>query len=160
MLKKVFCYYIIFCLVIIGILVIPDKQLVFANVVSNYENVKYTFYTSTNQKVDNAVCINVGYGCIIDCEVSNAKQIKRQLTNITGESFSFSCVEPDEVFYILDNLKAKIVSVEQVDDIKIIYGYINNLSNYIIDNGNKVNIQIAYKNKLVTVGYPIILGSY
>ena len=61
---------------------------------------------------------------------------------------------------VINNLGAKKLFSEEVDDMKIIYAYSPRLCSPVEVNGVKVNLMIAYKSGEVVLGTPIIYGSY
>lgn len=64
----------------------------------------------------------------------------------------------------LDKIKNCInyikVFEENIQNIDIEYGYCPQLNKFVIVNDNKINIQIAKIANKITVGYPMIYGSY
>ena len=63
-------------------------------------------------------------------------------------------------FNFLNELKCEKVCSERVNGITNYYFYSDKLMKKEVINGNIVNIHIAVANNYVTIGYPIIYGSY
>lgn len=61
---------------------------------------------------------------------------------------------------LLSSLKAQVVKVERVGDITLYYAYSHRMSNTVKVDGKKVNVQIAVTDSAITVGSPLIMGSY
>ena len=122
---------------------------------------EHTFYSTqkTNQKETNIT--KNGNGYLISTNSQNAKNVFQNLEKekLHGESFRLSGTEKD-IPKLLHSLCAKTVKEERFDDFLILYANSPKIANYVVVNNKKVNIQIAYKNKVITVGTPIILGSY
>lgn len=165
MLKKYLFYYIIFCLLIICFLIIPSNKPIFADAVNKYENVKYTFYTAeicngSNYVFNNCEIINVGYGSIITTDLNNASNVKKNVNNLQGESCELNNATKEDCFEMLNHFNATIVRQENLDDISIIYAYSPLLEKFVFDDGDKINLQFALVSETLTVGYPLIMGSY
>lgn len=129
--------------------------------ISEKVNATHTFYTTQNISLKNANSIKSGNGFLISTSSNNACIVKSTLNEnyIQGESFCFDGTQ-DDITKILHSLNATIVKKEKFDGFTVLYAHSPKITNYIILNNKKVNIQIAYKNKIITVGTPIILGSY
>ena len=122
---------------------------------------EHSFYTTENTNVLNAKTVKNGNGFVVTCQAKHAKNILNNLNNdkIQGESFCFKG-QFDDAFKILSSLNAKIVFEEKFDEFSVFYAYSPKLDNIIYIDSKKINIQIAYKNETITVGTPVILGSF
>lgn len=103
--------------------------------------------------------IDCGSGLILSVKSDDAEQL---FNAFKGEVYGMS-VELNkemELEEILKIIKAKIVKKESVAGREIYYCYSNNNSDYVIDNGQKINYQIAINNGNIIIGTPLILGSY
>lgn len=130
------------------------------------ENATYSFYllNSVNLNISNVNVIENGNSLIIKTTFKNAKNIRKNLNNILGESVSF---KGDKLKFtlIMEKLNLKYSFTENIDNNKIIccFGYsnLNELKNREIQvDEKKVNVQIAFNNNTITIGHPIILGDY
>ena len=126
----------------------------------NY-NATHTFYATESLNSNTANIIQNGNGFLISTNSQNAKKVLSELNsqNIQGESFCFDGTFCD-VQKILYSLNAQIVKKECFDDFQVFYAHSPKISKYILMNFKKVNMQIVLKNNKITVGSPIILGSY
>lgn len=61
---------------------------------------------------------------------------------------------------MIQNLGAKELFRERVDDIDVIYAYSPLLCSPVVVHGHKVNLMIAVSERGVTLGMPLIYGSY
>lgn len=61
---------------------------------------------------------------------------------------------------LLSEYNAKLQLIESASFIDSEYYYTNKITNYVIINGNKVNIHVAKGRSGITVGTPIIFGSF
>ena len=68
--------------------------------------------------------------------------------------------EIDEFDNIINSLCLEIHSKNYVSDRLIIEGYSQKLSNYVVVNNLKTNIQISVDDEKIIVGYPLIKGSF
>lgn len=81
---------------------------------------------------------------------------------------NFSTKSENEIMYfsrdkleeILKDLNMEIHSKKEVSDRTIIEGYTSKISNYIVVNNLKTNIQISYNDDGVIIGTPLIDGSF
>lgn len=81
---------------------------------------------------------------------------------------NFSIKSENEIMYfsrdkleeILKDLNMEIHSKKEVSDRIIIEGYTSKISNYIVVNNFKTNIQISYNDDGVIIGTPLIDGSF
>ena len=121
----------------------------------------HIFYSSKSQNVLNAEIIQNGNGFLICCDEQNTKIVNKNLNKsyIQGESFCFDGNIAD-ITKILKKLNAKIITTENFENLKIIYAYSYKLQKFIFVDGKKVNVQICLNENKITVGTPLILGSY
>lgn len=121
----------------------------------------HIFYSSKNQNVLNAEIIQNGNGFLICSNEQNVKIVNNNLNKsyIQGESFSFDGSFED-IKIILKKLNTKIIKTESFESLKIFYAYSHKLQKYIFVDGKKVNVQICLNGKKITIGTPLILGSY
>lgn len=103
--------------------------------------------------------IDTGLGYQTSCSVSDFQRIIARCNGVDGVSVSFAGTEKD-VQAIVRRLHADIVSVQQLDGLYVACLSASRLQGGVILEGKRVNAQIAYRNGVVTVGYPLILGSY
>ncbi|MGN0771569.1 MAG: YwmB family TATA-box binding protein [Christensenellales bacterium] len=61
---------------------------------------------------------------------------------------------------LLSSLKAQVVKVETIGDITLYYAYSHRMNNGVSVDGKTVNVQIAVSDSSITVGSPLIMGSY
>lgn len=61
---------------------------------------------------------------------------------------------------IIDGLNLEIYLMREISDRVIIEGYTNKLNNFVVVNNLKINIQIAIDENKITLGYPLIDGSF
>lgn len=124
---------------------------------SYFENGEVCFYCSSAEtEIKNTIIQANGNGFIVATNIKNAIQVNKELTNCNG--FSIKIDKNENIDLILKNIE--IVKKETISNIKIVYGYTCGLTFCAFIDGKKVNIQIAENNEFITIGSPIILGSY
>lgn len=156
--KKIFSMYIIFLLLLSCLLILPNKSPIFAFTV--YGNAEYFFYTKKlTQTISNVKITQNGTMNIISCKSSEAQSVKPQIANLEGESITFLGTKNDALNY-LNRYNHKVVFSEVLENIVIIYAYCPQIENFVFVNNEKVNIQLAYNSGKITVGTPMILGSF
>ena len=131
--------------IVIAIILINSKHNTQQFSLNNYFTGSY--YCYTNSKNSNG--INLGF-----CNLSTTKA---KQNTIIGESMQ---VENLEISTAIKSLKAKVVKTEYLNNQTIIYAFTPLIKTNIILNNKKVNIQIAIKNNISTIGWPLILGSF
>lgn len=127
-----------------------------------FSDIKYSIYCLNIEKnLSNCRVLNIGNGYIVSCRAEDASYIKKHSSNVLGESISFKSIFT-KIDKILNAYNINIIKEEKVGDIYSLYGYINKseFNNSVTIDGNKVNVQIAFNNGIITVGTPIILGDY
>ena len=93
--------------------------------------------------------LNLGF-CYLSQEKPNQK--------IIGESITISNLE---VSTAIKTLKAKIIKTETLPNTTtVIYAYSPLIKSNIEINNKKTNLQIAIKDHITTIGWPLILGSF
>jgi hypothetical protein len=158
--EKTFGKFLIFCLLICLLILCPEKRAVLLCAVQNEEYAKYYYYCFTKvEDLQNAQVLDNGVGSIVICSIENCQSVKRQIENISGESVSFYA-DYDYFENSINLLDAKIVFYEQIDNMRLVYAFSSKIGGYVRVNNQKVNLQLVYKNGTVTIGTPIILGSY
>ena len=93
---------------------------------------------------------------IIKTKASRLTELK---LNYFGRKYMLNC-EKNRYFYLKNHIKVQ--NSEELAEISTFYGYVPFEEDYRIIGGKKVNVQVAYNNKtgMLSVGFPIILGSY
>lgn len=116
-----------------------------------------TDWHSNDEKHQN---IDLGCGKIAQCSVSELKNALAHCQNIDGFSVRFDGTEQDiERLVNLFNLQVSS-TLNLVDGLLVLCGNSAKLTGGVIIDGCVVNMQIAYKDGIVTVGSPLILGDY
>lgn len=121
----------------------------------------HTFFSSEKFENEKTTTVANGNGFLISCATQDASEVFLQLekSKIAGECFCFYEINFD-FKKLLKKLNAKIVKTEITQNIYIIYAYSNKFLNFVFVEGKKVNLQIANNNNFVTVGTPLVLGSF
>lgn len=146
--------------IVMLVLVLVPKGAEFYTIASSYKAYEYCFYISSEVDEDDFTkVIKNGNSYVGYCNILDAPSIKKRY-KVDGESFTTTGTKVT-VGEMVKTLSAKIVSQGEVDGIYTIYLYTGRLNTPSIDLfGDKVNVQIALSGNKITVGYPIILGSY
>jgi len=88
----------------------------------------------------------------------NARELRQKFDVIDGESFV-----PDEkmsVNRILGILGHQVVDRQENNIMQVVYAYSGRARDFIMSGSRRVNLQIATRDGRVTVGWPVILGSF
>lgn len=81
------------------------------------------------------------------------------LANIVGISATFEG-DFDDMQNVLKKCNVAVVKEETLCGIHIIYGISENCGKPVQANGMNINFQIAIRDNVITVGTPLIMGSY
>ena len=143
------------------------------DIYTRYEGARVCFYLTADESLDldkfsnDVIIIRNGAGVIVDAPAENAASLRRSFSDIKGESVAFNGTLADAL-EIIRFYYAQIINEEYVpldsngSSIYVIYGHSKLLTKSVALDGNAVNIQIAVNSLTgkVTVGTPLILGSY
>ncbi len=120
-------------------------------------DVKVSYYTqgrctdSSTYMFDDIYLANYDY--------SDTSKAERDLNNIVGISYTLAG-DYDKFSDILKQFDIVTLSTEVVDNIHIIYGRSEHCGKPKIVDGQAINIQIAIRDDVITIGTPLIMGSY
>jgi len=124
----------------------------------------YYFFVADTDIMPLQEAVLHGGGAEVRRNIADAKRVKRALKNIRGEAVRFGGGRAD-ADAVAKLLKIKIYSVEEFDGIDTYYAYTAELgngrgSNALNIDGARINVQVAFRGGVITVGTPLILGSY
>lgn len=149
----------VFCLCIFCFVCVPIAKPVLQ--FENTEKTTYYFYTSLiDDNIKNAKVIKNGDNSIVVCDYAFAKTIKNQLPQIYGESLRISNYTSQTLQNLLNKYSCDIVRFENFDGYKSMLCYDKTLFDYIIIDSQKINLQIAYNQTEINIGYPLILNGF
>ncbi len=126
-----------------------------------YTSSRNIFAESNIQELRTQIPILSGNGYAFACSTENYLKIKNN-SEIDGITFE-SKLNADE---IMNALNAKLLSHQIITDtetekrIEIYYCFLENLTDHILVDNKKVNLQIAFNGERSIIGLPLILGSY
>lgn len=103
--------------------------------------------------------IDLGLGCQVTCSSDNLKYTLANCVDVDGVSVTFAGTVAD-VQTTVNRLMANKVSSQQLNGMTVACYYSPLIRERVLIDGKPVNVQIAYNNGTVTVGYPLILGGY
>ena len=109
-----------------------------------------------NSDVD---CIDMGSGKIVQCSVADFNNVIFHCKDVDGFSVAFAGTAQD-VDRIARMFNLKVNSMLNLDGLTVVCGNSAKLVGGVRLDNEIVNLQIAYKDGTVTVGSPLILGSY
>ena len=111
-----------------------------------YFSGEYVAYTSVDGGEE---CINLGFCYVNTTRVEDC---------VIGESIT---IEDCEVSTALSKLNARVIKTEYLDNgTTVIYAFSNLINEKVNVFGRNVNIQIAIKDDITIIGWPLILGSF
>lgn len=128
--------------------------------IAQYYDGDLFIYTYQYKTLPNTSIIKNGNSYIIKTSTKNGKKTIQDLdkNKIKGLSFEFLGNEQD-IKNIVEKTKLCVKFNEKVNNIVFLYGYSTLFKDYTTYNNEKINMQIAFQNGVVSVGVPLILGS-
>jgi len=143
------------------------------DIYTRFDGARVCFYLTQYESLDlgafsnDVIIIRNGAGVIVDAPAETAAALRRGFSDIKGESAAFDgdCGDARKIlkFYRVNITGRENIPLDMKgNSILIIYGYSKLLTNGVEIDGDNVNIQIAVNSLTgkVTVGTPLILGSY
>ncbi|MCL2755455.1 MAG: YwmB family TATA-box binding protein [Firmicutes bacterium] len=101
---------------------------------------------------------NIGFGFIYTIHSLNANQLRQKFNVIDGESIVLdNFIHPNQ---ILRQLGYTQISSQQSANLFTIYAYSSRGRDFIRKDNNRINLQVAVRDGRVTIGWPVILGSF
>ena len=120
--------------------------------------------------VDNATCQvfcrqttlthqDVGFGKIVACNGVDICQTLAECKYVDGVSLRFVASKQD-VSMLVSKLDVTVHTTQNFESLVVVCGYSPKVSGYILLDGRKTNVQIAFDGASVTIGSPLILADY
>ena len=107
-----------------------------------------------------SVCgVDLGFGSMVRCSVADLSATYSRCGTVDGISATFEG-DLTAVERILSHLRVRSVTVSNFCDVTVISGYSGGVRGGVILDGKRVNCQIAYRDGVISVGFPLILGDY
>ena len=104
-------------------------------------------------------CLDMGCGYKVTCKASDFSDVVARCDDIDGVSVSFEGSYQDAMklcrFFAID-----VSSEYEQDGLYVVCGKSPMIRGGIVDGVKVVNLQIAYRNGVIHVGSPLILGDY
>ena len=103
--------------------------------------------------------VDMGSGYKVECTSANYSHAVAQCHDVDGVSVSFvGCY--DDVAHLIRFFNLQVSSTYKQDGLLVICGKSTKIAGGVTLGDEVVNLQIAYKNGVVHVGSPLILGDY
>ena len=126
------------------------------------------FYFYSTDVVESPLVIGMtklGFSYMYAVDSRDAAVVRGLFEKIDGESMT---IDGDKDFgEILRQLGARKIFEQKLGELETVYGYSPRIPTHIVENGRKVNVQIARRKSptptgqiVLTVGWPVILGGY
>ena len=103
---------------------------------------------------------DLGFCYIYYCASPDADRVRALFSKIDGESIRIETSDPNFPAQILKKLNYRAVVRSNFDSTENILAYSPRGLAFIREGAQKINLQIARNADTVTVGWPVILGSY
>ncbi len=103
--------------------------------------------------------VDVGYGKIVKCSAENLENTLLKCAGIDGISAKFK-KNGEWVENLLAKLKFCAKDVRECGGTTVVCGYSPLIKGGIVVDGVKINLQVAYGQGAVVMGYPLIMEGY
>lgn len=103
--------------------------------------------------------VNMGAGYKVTCDASSFSDVAAHCRNIDGVCVSFAGTDED-VAKICRFFRLRIANTFEQNGLQVVCGKSSMIKGGVASGSNVVNLQIAYKDGIVHVGSPLILGDY
>ena len=104
-------------------------------------------------------CIDMGTGYKVSCKADDFVATASACHDVDGISVSFNGSR-DDALALLQFFRLNVISEFEQNDLYVICGKSPKISGGVTLDGNLVNLQIAYKDGVIHLGSPLILGDY
>lgn len=91
---------------------------------------------------------------------SNEDDALNFILNHDYEGIVLQFSENLEIDYFKTNLNFNLSSAKEVENMNVYYGYLPEFDNFVINNGKKVNVQLAKTENGWVMGMPLILTGF
>jgi len=102
---------------------------------------------------------NVGFAFIYHTTSANAPYLRAKFTRIDGESITLRGTDLT-ARQVLRTLNYRKISSNAVGALEYYYAFSMRGSDFIISGDTRINLQVAQRGDVLTVGWPVILGSF
>ena len=120
-------------------------------------DISVSYYTIGKSDVNSTYMFDDIY--LTTYDYADSAKAERTLNNIVGISYTLAG-DYDKFSEILKEFDIVTLSTEVVDNIHIIYGRSEHCGKPKIVDGKAVNVQLAIRDDVITIGTPLIMGSY
>ena len=103
--------------------------------------------------------VDMGVGFKVECDASSFSDTVKQCRDVDGMSVSFAG-SYDEFKRLIKFFRLQVSSEFEEDGLYVVCGKSFKIKNGVTDGGKVVNLQMAYRDGLIHVGSPLILGDY
>ena len=127
--------------------------------VLNYDGLeKVVFVTADKVEDEDLQIIQNGNLFYVSVLAEKAKEAQEKLSNIKGYCLYFNKETDSEA--IIDRFVDFRASESEVGDSRVITGYNTRFADFRYVDGKKINVQIAFTQDAIIVGFPLILTGF
>ena len=139
-----------------SVLCAPERESL-AQLTSYVADGTYEVYAAGHARSEYAVRFDNGGDTVLRSKLSAARYVYDDVACVLGETVAFEGgqAELDRLISVLE-----FVLVERGEIEGCYYGYAARLGTGVVVRGKEINCQIVTAGDRITVGYPLIMGSY
>lgn len=101
---------------------------------------------------------DLGFAFVYRTCSSKAQKLRDKFSVIDGEAITLDNFKSPN--RILKELGYQYITSQSMGGLFVVYGYSGRGRNYITNGNTRINLQIAIRDGIVTVGWPVILSSF
>jgi len=101
---------------------------------------------------------SLGFAHAYTIRTNRLDRVRPLFRNIDGESITLSGKEKDQVLLLFPH--HNYVSSQRLGNMVVTNLYSNRGLDFIMDGRNRINLQVAKRGDVVTIGWPVILGGF
>lgn len=142
-------------MIVVMIVIGCTYSLAFSNI-GGFKDADYTIFTKGDTG-GNGIWL-YGDTYMIAC---NKKELTKLVTlsNVIGYQATFEG-DYNDMLKELDRQSVAVISNDSIEGVYIIYGISDKCGKSVTVGGKSVNVQVAIRGNKITVGTPLIMGSY
>ena len=115
----------------------------------------------SRERIDSPLVKNrqdLGFAFVYTTSSANAAALRAKFSVIDGESITLDT--PKSVREILRALGHTYMFSQSINQLHVTYAYSGRNRDFVTKGRERINLQIAVRGNTVTVGWPVILGSF
>ncbi|MGN1227534.1 MAG: hypothetical protein ACI4TX_02725 [Christensenellales bacterium] len=146
----------IICFIMVGFCKYDEINFAF----NECANPKYYFYVTLSEECDDVHYTKNGNGGIIALNENELHLLNDfKISKMYGKSIQFEG-DKNSISKFLKDYDVSVVKEENFESFSTVYGYNAKFGDCVTVGDDKINIQLAVRDNIVNIGFPLLLGSF